>query len=124
MNRKPQNATPRFLTLLVFVFFTFNATAQEQKSTVPHSNPDTIHIVSAQKINATTVEVQLSNRQHMLLDFYGDNINLNSPNLDINIKVHNRQLNLTEQQKSDIIEFLNALTDMTFVNNPAYKSPF
>ena len=59
-----------------------------------------------------------------VLDFYSNGINLNSPNLDINILSHNKQLNLTEQQKSDIIEFLNALTDMSYVNNPAYKDPF
>lgn len=74
MNRKPQMAMPSFLSLLVFVFFTFNATAQEQKGIVPLSKSDTIHIVSAKKTNATTVEVQLSDGQHMLLDFYGDNI--------------------------------------------------
>lgn len=59
-----------------------------------------------------------------VLDFYSTGIQLNSPNLDINILSHGQQLNLSEQQKSDIIEFLNALTDMSFVNNPAYKSPF
>lgn len=59
-----------------------------------------------------------------VLDFYSDNIQLNSPNLDINIASHNAQLNLTAQQKADIIEFLKTLTDTTYLNNPALKSPF
>lgn len=31
---------------------------------------------------------------------------------------------LTEQQKQDLIAFLNMLTDTTFVNNPAFRNPF
>jgi alpha-glucosidase (family GH31 glycosyl hydrolase) len=74
MNRKPQIAITRFLLLMLLIAFAFNAIAQEQKNTIPNSQTDTVHVISAQKINATTVDVQLSNRQHMLLDFYGDNI--------------------------------------------------
>ncbi len=59
-----------------------------------------------------------------VLDFYSSNIKLDSPNLDINIKSHNNQLNLTSTQKADIIEFLKTLTDTTFTNNPAFKNPF
>jgi cytochrome c peroxidase len=59
-----------------------------------------------------------------VLDFYSSGIKFNSPNLDINIASHNQQLNLTSQQKADIIEFLNTLTDTTYLNNPAYASPF
>lgn len=59
-----------------------------------------------------------------VLDFYGDNIQLNSPNLDINIKVHNKQLGLSDQQKSDIIEFLRALSDEEFRTDKRYASPF
>ncbi|MCC6819076.1 MAG: cytochrome-c peroxidase [Bacteroidia bacterium] len=59
-----------------------------------------------------------------VIDFYSDGINLNSPNLDINILSHNAQLHLTQQQKDDIVEFLKTLTDNSFVTNPAYKSPF
>jgi cytochrome c peroxidase len=59
-----------------------------------------------------------------VLDFYSDNIKLQSPNLDINIKAHNKQLNLTEQQKTDIIEFLKTLSDTEFINNPKFKTPF
>jgi len=59
-----------------------------------------------------------------VLDFYSSGIQLNSPNLDVNILAHGAQLNLTEQQKSDIIAFLHTLTDQSFLTNPAFKSPF
>lgn len=59
-----------------------------------------------------------------VLDFYGDNIQLNSPNLDIAIKVHNKQLGLSDQQKSDIIEFLRTLSDEEFRTDKRYSSPF
>lgn len=59
-----------------------------------------------------------------VMDFYSDQINFNSPNLDINILAHNVQLNLTQQQKDDIVEFLRALTDTEFINNPKFKNPF
>ncbi len=59
-----------------------------------------------------------------VLDFYSDNVQFSSPNLDINIASHNKQLNLNAQQKTDIIEFLKTLTDSTFLNDPRFKSPF
>lgn len=59
-----------------------------------------------------------------VLDFYSEGIQLESPNLDINILSHGKQLNLTQQQKDDIIEFLKTLTDDSFVKNPAFSSPF
>lgn len=59
-----------------------------------------------------------------VLDHYSTGIKLDSPNLDPNIQVHSNQLNLSTQEKEDIIEFLKTLTDNTFVTNPAYASPF
>jgi cytochrome c peroxidase len=59
-----------------------------------------------------------------VMDFYSSGIKLNSPNLDINILSHNAQLNLSTQQKEDIIEFLKTLTDQSFLTNPKFKSPF
>ncbi len=59
-----------------------------------------------------------------VLDFYSHNVQLASPNLDINILSHGKQLNLTQQQKDDIVEFLKTLTDQSFVSNPKFKSPF
>lgn len=48
--------------LLFFTLFVLSAQAQK------------IHIISAEKINPTTVQVNLSGNGKMLLDFYGDNI--------------------------------------------------
>jgi cytochrome c peroxidase len=59
-----------------------------------------------------------------VIDFYSDDVQFSSPNLDINIASHNAQLNLTAQQKADIIEFLKTLTDIGYLNNPDLKSPF
>jgi cytochrome c peroxidase len=59
-----------------------------------------------------------------VIDFYSDNIQFSSPNLDTNIDSHKTQLNLSTQQKTDIIEFLKTLTDTTYLNNPNLKSPF
>jgi len=33
-------------------------------------------------------------------------------------------LGMNEQQKKDLLTFLHTLTDTSFVNNPAYQSPF
>jgi cytochrome c peroxidase len=33
-------------------------------------------------------------------------------------------LNLTQQEKADLVAFLKTLTDSTFINNPKFKSPF
>ena len=47
---------------------------------------------------------------------------VHSPNLDPLIRV-GVGLPLDEQQKQDIIAFLHALTDTTFVNNPDFRAP-
>jgi cytochrome c peroxidase len=36
----------------------------------------------------------------------------------------NGGLNLTEQDKIDLVNFLKTLTDQTFLNNPEYTDPF
>ena len=41
-------------------------------------------------------------------------------NEDVNI----RPFPLTVQQRSDLIEFMKSFTDTSFVNNPAFASPF
>ncbi len=50
-----------------------------------------------------------------VLDFYNDGVK-NSPTLDPNQKTRN----LNDQEKQDIIAFLKALTDSSFVNNPDF----
>jgi cytochrome c peroxidase len=59
-----------------------------------------------------------------VLDFYSDGIELNSPFLDPNIESHKKQLQLTSQQKEDIVEFLKTLSDTAFINNPKFRTPF
>lgn len=58
-----------------------------------------------------------------VLDFYGGNVKVNSPNIDANM-VHTVPVVLTEQQKQDIIAFLKTLTDQEFLSNPAFSNPF
>ena len=51
-----------------------------------------------------------------VIDHY-DSGGKNHPNKDERI----RPLDLTEQEKGDLLHFLEALTDSTFLNNPAYQ---
>ena len=55
-----------------------------------------------------------------VLDFYNQGIHF-STNLDENLLI---PMGLTPQMKTDIIAFLQTLTDTAFVNNPAYGNPF
>lgn len=74
MNRGSQIPMVRFLLFVLLTASGPYAVAQQQKSAVSKLQTDTAQIVSAEKINGTTVEVRLSNGQHLLLDFYGENI--------------------------------------------------
>ena len=61
-----------------------------------------------------------------VLDHYSTGI-LPSPTLDPVIGSEyttGENINLTEQQKAELIAFLNTLTDSTFINNPEFSSPF
>ncbi len=62
------------LFLQIAMFTAFDATAQKPDNTASKTQIDTVRIISAEKLNTTTVEIRLSNQQKMLLDFYGDNI--------------------------------------------------
>ena len=56
-----------------------------------------------------------------VIDFYNESPNHNNAsNVDVNI----RPLELTEEQKQDLINFLHSLTDTIFTQNPAFQSPF
>ncbi|MBM3918076.1 MAG: cytochrome-c peroxidase [Sphingomonadales bacterium] len=60
-----------------------------------------------------------------VLEHYSHHLK-NSPNLDPNLRVANQSeggLNLSSQDKQDIIAFLHTLTDSSFISNPAYKMP-
>ncbi|MDF2189850.1 TIM-barrel domain-containing protein [Paraflavitalea sp. CAU 1676] len=62
------------LLLLLQVTVNNNISAQAPISKLSKAPINTAKIVSAKKVNSTTVEITYSNRSHMLLDFYGDNI--------------------------------------------------
>jgi cytochrome c peroxidase len=60
-----------------------------------------------------------------VLDHYSRHIK-NSPNLDANLRVAYQSeggLNLSGQEKQDIISFLHTLTDSSFISKPAYQQP-
>ncbi len=60
-----------------------------------------------------------------VLEHYSGNIK-NNPNLSANLKVSNapRKFNFTEQNKLDLIAFLNTLTDETMITDPKFSTPF
>ncbi|MCO6495962.1 MAG: cytochrome-c peroxidase [Bacteroidetes bacterium] len=59
-----------------------------------------------------------------VIDFYAQGVHANSPNIDPQMDQIPKGLNLTTQQKSDLIEFLKSFTDSEFVNNPNFSNPF
>jgi len=60
------------LTIFLFILSPFQLVAQ-QTNTRQEKQAD-VKVISAQKINPTSVEVLLSNNQRFTLDFYGENI--------------------------------------------------
>jgi alpha-glucosidase (family GH31 glycosyl hydrolase) len=59
---------------LLLVMVNYRSIGQIPKKLSEETQTDTAKVISAQKINSTTVEMVYSNGQHLLLDFYGDNI--------------------------------------------------
>ncbi len=69
-----------------------------------------------------------------VINFYSDSLNL-TPNANPNISLHidtdaqghkllTGGMHFTQQEKDELILFLNDLTDTSFLNNPELKSPF
>ncbi len=61
-----------------------------------------------------------------VLEHYSHGI-VNHPNLDPRLKGTDgqaRQMNITPDEKTAIIAFLNSLTDFSMITNPAYSNPF
>jgi cytochrome c peroxidase len=59
-----------------------------------------------------------------VIDFYSEGLHL-SPTIDPLMKQANQGgIQLTSQDKSDLLAFLKILTDSTFLTNPDYASPF
>ena len=62
-----------------------------------------------------------------VIEFHSSGLK-NSPNLDVIMlkdgKIQNGGLQMTPQEKSDLLAFLLTLNDTVFLNNPAYSNPF
>ncbi|GAA4381819.1 cytochrome c peroxidase [Hymenobacter koreensis] len=62
-----------------------------------------------------------------VLDHYSDNLQLQSPNLDVSLASSpnhpSGRMRLTPDEKRQIIAFLRTLTDSTFVNDPRFAAP-
>ena len=59
-----------------------------------------------------------------VLDFYAEDVQLGTPNLDNHMGPWLAgQVNLSAQDRSDLIAFLHALTDEAFLTNPTFSDP-
>lgn len=59
-----------------------------------------------------------------VIDFYSEGLKF-SPTIDpLMKKVEQGGIDLTEEEKQNLLAFLKTLTDTTFVNNPEYTNPF
>ncbi len=59
-----------------------------------------------------------------VIDHYSDGL-VNSPTIDpLMLQISHGGLRLDAEQKAQLIAFLKTLTDTSFVNNPAFQSPF
>ena len=59
-----------------------------------------------------------------VIDFYDNDVKINSPNISSAEMEVLRRNKLSLEQKKDIIAFLNTLTDNKYLSNPDYKTPF
>lgn len=61
-----------------------------------------------------------------VVEFYNSGVHQTSPNIDPIMTKPGKEygLDLTPQQKQDLVMFLKTFTDSTFINNPAYFKPF
>jgi cytochrome c peroxidase len=58
-----------------------------------------------------------------VIDQYDHGVQSQSPNLDENIGNLKDGLNLTVQERTDLLAFLRTLTDSSFIMNPAFLAP-
>lgn len=59
-----------------------------------------------------------------VVEFYNSGVVGSSPNLDPNMAAYAIGLNLTSQDKADLVNFLKTFTDNEFLNNPDFSNPF
>lgn len=58
-----------------------------------------------------------------VVEHYNSGVQAASPNLDPDMDHFAEGLELTDQQKSDLVAFMHTLTDEIFVSNPAFSDP-
>ena len=58
-----------------------------------------------------------------VVEFYNSQVDSLSPNIDPDVKHFASGLNLTTQEKADLVAFLKTLTDQTFLKNPKFSKP-
>lgn len=59
-----------------------------------------------------------------VINFYSDSVKANSTNIDnLMFDRGSHIANLSDQEKDDLVAFLRAITDSSFVNNPDFRRP-
>lgn len=58
-----------------------------------------------------------------VVEFYDHQVKQTSPNIDVNMDQIKNGLNLTTQEKADLVAFLKTFTDSSFINNAAFMQP-
>lgn len=60
-----------------------------------------------------------------VIDHYSEGVHYENPSIHPQMAAHGGiQLNLSANQKADLIAYLKSMTDSTFLKNPAYSNPF
>ena len=59
-----------------------------------------------------------------VVEHYNSGVDSLAPNLDPNMHVYAEGLNLTDQQKLDLVAFMASFSDPDFLTNPLHGSPF
>ena len=58
-----------------------------------------------------------------VVEHYNSGVDSLAPNLDPDMHIYEAGLNLTEQQKMDLVAFMESFTDEEFLTNPAFSAP-
>jgi cytochrome c peroxidase len=58
-----------------------------------------------------------------VVNFYSTGVKQSSPNLDEHMVDFGSGLNLSMQEKADLVAFLKTLTDQSFLTNPKFSDP-
>jgi len=60
-----------------------------------------------------------------VINHYSDSVHYENPSIHPQMSAHSGiQLNLSQQQKDDLLAYLLTMTDTAFLNNPEYSNPF